>query len=51
MSEKVKILTKFASELLKENYLSRGEKIPDFRASNRSISVQKSEHSLQTKQD
>jgi hypothetical protein len=51
ISEKVGISIRYTSELLKEDYLLRDEKIPDFRASNRSISVQKSEYSLQTKQD
>jgi transposase len=42
ISEKVGISLRYASELLKEDYQLRGEKIPDFRGSNRSISIQES---------
>jgi DNA invertase Pin-like site-specific DNA recombinase len=43
ISEEIGISIRHTSKLLKEDYLFRGEKIPDFRALNRSISVQKSE--------
>jgi DNA invertase Pin-like site-specific DNA recombinase len=43
ISEKVGISLRYASKLLKEDYQLRGEKIPDFRGSNRSISIQKNE--------
>jgi hypothetical protein len=41
ISEKVGISKIYASKLLKEDYRLRGEEIPDFRASNRFVSVQK----------
>jgi hypothetical protein len=40
ISEKVGISIRYTSQLLKEDYQFRGEKIPDFRGSNHSISVQ-----------
>jgi hypothetical protein len=43
ISEKVGISLRYASKLLKEDYQLRGEKIPDFRGSNRFINVQKNE--------
>jgi transposase len=43
ISEKIGISLRYASKLLKEDYQLRGEKIPDFRGSNRSVSVQKRE--------
>ncbi|MDR2440932.1 MAG: recombinase family protein [Planctomycetaceae bacterium] len=41
ISEKVGISIRYASQLLKEDYQLKGEEIPDFRSSNRFISVQK----------
>jgi DNA invertase Pin-like site-specific DNA recombinase len=43
ISEKVGISTRFASELIKEDYQLRGEEIPDFRSSSKRDSVQKAE--------